>query len=135
MNIQIAADLGGEVAAIGPVPVYGARHDAWAYGASGLKALLGNVTNKAADLGYTGVDGIDIVPFKRTGGRELADWQGEFNGLLSKIRSAVEHAVAKVKSWRMLSEEGFRFRCPVEKYESMLAAVSGLFFFAKYSNG
>jgi len=32
---------------------------------------------------------------------------------LSKIRSAVEHAVAKVKCWRMLSEEGGRYRCPI----------------------
>ena len=65
MNIQIAADLGGEVAAIGPEPVHGARHDAHAYEASGLKSLLENVRNKAADLGYTGVDGIDVVPFRR----------------------------------------------------------------------
>ena len=112
-----------------------ARHDAHAYEASGLKALLEHVSNKAADLGYIGVEGIDIVPFKRASGRDLCEWQGEFNAQLSKIRSAVEHAVAKLKSWRMLSEEGGRFRCPIEKYESMLAAVIGLFFFAKYSNG
>ena len=40
MNLQIAATLGGRVAAIGPVPVHGARHDAHAFQASGLKALL-----------------------------------------------------------------------------------------------
>ena len=132
MNIQIAADLDGEVAAIGPVPVHGARHDAYAFDASGLKALLEHLVNKVADLGYTGVDGIEIVPFKRSGGKELGDSQSEFNALLSRIRSAVEHAVAKVKTWRMLSEEGGRYRCPLEKYENMLAAVTGLFFFAKY---
>jgi hypothetical protein len=134
MNIQIAARLDGEVAAIGPVPVHGARHDAHAYEASGLKLLLGRVGNKAADLGYIGVDGIDIVPFKRLDGRDLHDWQNEFNAHLSSIRSAVEHAVAKVKTWRMLSEEGGRYRCPLDKYENMLAAVTGLLFFAKYSN-
>lgn len=134
MNIQIAADLDGEVAAIGPVPVHGARHDAYAYHASGLKALLEHIRSKAADLGYIGTEGIDIVPFKRVSGRDLREWQGEFNAQLSKIRSAVEHAVAKVKCWRMLSEEGGRFRCPIDKYQSMLAAVTGLFFFAKYSN-
>lgn len=41
INIQIGANLDGEVAAIGPVPVHGARHDAYAYEASGLKLLLG----------------------------------------------------------------------------------------------
>jgi hypothetical protein len=114
--------------------VRGARHDAHAYAASGLKSLLEQATNKVADLGYTQVDGIDIVPFKRTGGWKLCDWQNEFNAYLSKIRAAAEHAVAKVKAWRMLSEEGGRHRCPLDKYENMLAAVIGLFFFAKHYN-
>ena len=118
MNVQIAAALNGDVAAIGPVPVHGARHDAYAFEASGMKALLENsrhTDDTAADLGYIGVDGIGIVPFKRVGGRNLEDWQREFNADLSKIRSAVEHAVAKVKCWRMLSEEGGRYRCPIGK--------------------
>jgi DDE superfamily endonuclease len=137
MNVQIAATLKGDVAAIGPAPVHGARHDAYAFEASGLKALLEksrDTDDTAADLGYTGVDGIGITPFKRASGRNLEDWQREFNADLSKIRSAVEHAVAKVKCWRMLSEEGGRYRCPIGKYESMLAAVTGLFFFAQYCN-
>ena len=137
MNVQIAANLKGGVAAIGPVPVHGARHDAYAYEASGLKDILdasGDPDNSGADLGYIGVDGIKIVPFRKPSGGELKEWQREFNGSYSKIRSAVEHAVAKVKTWRMLSEEGGRYRCPIDKYESMLAAVTGLFFFAEYNN-
>jgi hypothetical protein len=137
MNVQIAAALNGEVAAIGPVPVHGARHDACAFEASGLKTLLeksGETGDTAADPGYIGVSGIGTVPFKRVSGGDLKDWQREFNSDLSKIRSAVEHAVAKVKCWRMLSEEGGRYRCPIDKYESMLATVTGLFFFAQYSN-
>jgi hypothetical protein len=137
MNVQIAANLKGEVAAIGPVPVHGARHDAYAYEASGLKEILdatGDPDNSGADLGYVGVEGIKIVPFKKPSGGELKDWQREFNDAYSKIRSAVEHAVAKVKTWRMLSEEGGRYRCPIDKYPSMLAAVTGLYFFAEYGN-
>ena len=69
------------------------------------------------------------MPFKRLSGRRrLRDWQREFNTIISKIRAAVEHAVAKVKTWRMLSREGGRYRCPIDKFESMLAAVTGLFF-------
>jgi hypothetical protein len=30
----------------------------------------------------------------------------------------------------MLSEEGGRYRAPIEKYQSMLQAVIGLYFFA-----
>ena len=127
MNLQIAANLNGDVAAIGPVPVHGARHDSYAFEASGLKAALENSTEPdgtAADLGYIGVDGIAIAPFKRVGGTELHDWQRKFNASFSKIRSAVEHAVAKVKCWRMLSEEG-AVPMPIGKYESMLTAVMG----------
>jgi hypothetical protein len=40
--------------------------------------------------------------------------------------------VASVKTWRMLSEEGGRYRAPISKYAEMLAAVTGLFFFSKY---
>ena len=40
MNVQIACNLKGGVAAIGPVPVHGARHDAHAFEASGLKKIL-----------------------------------------------------------------------------------------------
>src|SRR6266853_731949 len=122
---------------IGPVLVHRARHDAYAFEASGLKEILEKsmtAGNTGADLGYIGVDGIGIVPFKRLSGAELLDWQREFNAIFSKIRAAVEHAVAKVKTWRMLSREGGRYRCPIDKFESMLAAVTGLLFFAEYSN-
>lgn len=137
MNVQIACNLQGHVAAIGPVPVHGARHDAYAFEASGLKEILQKSMgddNAGADLGYVGVEGIGIVPFKRLSGAELLDWQREFNATFSKIRAAVEHAVAKVKTWRILSKEGGRYRCPIDKFESMLKAVTGLFFFAEYGN-
>jgi hypothetical protein len=68
MNIQIAATVDGELAAVAAIPVHGARHDAHA--ASGLANSLNNL-HTLADLGYTGVDGIDIVPIKRLAGGEL----------------------------------------------------------------
>ena len=85
-----------------------------------------------ADLGYVGVEGIDTVPYKRFPGVDLSTGQVEFNTSLSKIRAAVEHAIAHLKTWRMLSEEGGRYRAPLEKYSSMIKAVIGLFFFAAY---
>jgi hypothetical protein len=51
MNIQIAATLGGRLAAVGPIPVHGARHDAHAFVASELKVLLMEIS-AVADLGY-----------------------------------------------------------------------------------
>ncbi len=61
MNVQVAANLGGQIAAIGPIAVHGARHDAHAFAASGLKQLLADIP-AIGDLGYVGVDGITIVP-------------------------------------------------------------------------
>jgi hypothetical protein len=129
MNIQIAATLSGRLAAVGAIPVHGARHDAHAFAASGLAVLLAE-TPTVADLGYVGVEGIDIVPVKRLPGDDLTTSQAEFNTALSKIRAAVEHAIAHLKTWRMLSEEGGRYRAPIEKYQSMRQAVTGLDYFA-----
>jgi hypothetical protein len=129
MNLQIAATVSGHLTAVGPIPVHGARHDAYAFKASGLTTMLTDLPT-LADLGYVGVEGIELVPFTRLLGADLTTSQAEFNTALSKIRAAVEHAIAHLKTWRMLSEEGGRYRAPIEKYPSMLKAVIGLFFFA-----
>lgn len=131
MNLQIGATLDGNLAAIGPDPVHGARHDAHAFGASGLAEILTDYST-AADLGYVGVDGIHFVPFKKRPGRDLHATELVFNADHSKMRAAVERAVAHLKTWRILSEEGGRYRAPIEKYPSLLKAVIGLFFFATY---
>jgi DDE superfamily endonuclease len=132
MNVQLAATVSGQVAAIGPVPVRGARHDAYAFATSGLRELIAGM-DAAADLGYTGVDGIAIVPFRTPPGGQLGESQAAFNTALSKIRAAVERAVAHLKTWRMLSEEGGRFRPPLPKFQETLTAITGLFFFSNYS--
>lgn len=134
MNLQVASTLTGQVAAIGPVPVHGARHDAYAFAASGLKDLLSG-HDTAADLGYLGVDGITIVPHRPPPGGHLHASQASFNKELSAIRAAAERAVASVKTWRILSEEGGRYRAPIGKYPEMLAAVTGLFFFQQLLRG
>jgi hypothetical protein len=131
MNIQVAATLDGRLAGVGPTPVHGARHDAHAFAASGLADALGGI-HTVADLGYVGVAGIDLAPIRKPRGGELHHTQAEFNTQLSKIRAAVEHTNAHLKTWRMLSEEGGRYRCPIDKYESMLKAVIGLSFFSAY---
>lgn len=131
MNLQVAATLDGDLVAVGEIPVHGARHDAHAYAASGLAKVLADFPS-VADLGYIGVDGIDTVPYKRLPGIDLDPSQIEFNTALSKMRAAVEHAIAHLKTWRMLSEEGGRYRAPISKYPSAVKAIVGLFFFAAY---
>jgi hypothetical protein len=60
--------------------------------------------------------------------------QTDFNKELSSIRAAAERAIASAKTWRILSEEGGRYRAPISKYGEMLAAVTRLFFFINYHN-
>ena len=131
MNVQIAANLDGRIAAIGPIPVHGARHDAYAYAASGLAELLTGL-HTMADLGYVGVDGVDLVPIRRLPGRDLHERQAVFNKDHSGIRAAVERAVAHFKCWRMFSEEGGRFRAPIEKFAETLTTTIGLLNFARF---
>jgi hypothetical protein len=128
MNVQIAASMDGRVAAVGPIAVHGARHDAYAFEASGLKQIITGFST-IGDLGYTGVDGITIAPVKRAAKCELRDCDKKFNIELSKIRALVEQAVATLKGWRMLSQEGGRYRAPIEKFEETLQTITGLLFF------
>lgn len=131
MNVQLAATLDGRVAAVGPIAVHGARHDAHAFAASGLKDLLADIP-AAADLGYVGVDGVQIVPYKRAADCDLRDCDTEFNTEFSSIRAPVEQAVATFKTWRMLSKEGGRYRAPIHKFEETLNAIIGLIALAAY---
>jgi len=94
MNLQISATLGGEIAAVGPVPVHGACRDAYAFAASGLAEVLTDFPT-VADLGYVGIEGIDTVPYKRFPGIDLNTGQVEFDTSPSKTRAAVEHAIGQ----------------------------------------
>jgi hypothetical protein len=131
MNIQVAATLDGKVAAVGLFAVHGARHDAYAFEASGLKAALKDI-HAAGDLGYVGVGGVDVIPFKRSAGCDLRDCEAEFNAAFSRIRAAIERAISHLKTWRMLSEEGGRFRAPIDKFEETLQTIVGLMFFKAF---
>jgi len=132
MNVQVAATLSGNIAAIGPFTVHGARHDAHAFEASGLKELLEDIP-AAGDLGYVGVDGVSIVPVKRAAGCDLRDCDAEFNTAFSRMRAAIERAIAHFKTWRMVSGEGGRYRAPINKFEDTLQAIIGLMFFRAFA--
>jgi len=82
LSKELAATLEGQLVAVGAIPVHGARHDVHAYAASGLREALGD-THTLADLGYVGVDGIDLTPIRKPAGAELHDTHAEFNTQLS----------------------------------------------------
>ena len=58
-----------------------------------------------------------------------------FNKALSALRAANERAVARLKTWRMLSEEGGRYRPPIAKFDETLTAITGLLNFARFADG
>ena len=66
------------------------------------------------------------MPCKRLPGRDLPENHKRENTLLSGVRAAVERTVARVKSWRILSEEGGRCRAPIENFPEVFAAITGL---------
>lgn len=80
-----------------------------------------------------GVEGIDIVPIKPAAGCELRACDEEFNTAFSRIRAAIERAVATLKTWRMLSQEGGRYRAPIEKFEETHQATTGLLFLRAFA--
>jgi DDE superfamily endonuclease len=129
-NVQIAADLDGRLAAVGMQMVRGARHDAHAYAASGLADLLADINTSPIPATSGSTESISC-PTKNPRGRELHQNQTAFNTALSGIRAAVERAVAHLKTWRMLSEEGGRYRAPIHKVPSALKTIVALHFFAE----
>jgi hypothetical protein len=113
----------------------GSRHD---YGLFKWRhpRLPGNV-RLGLDLGYDGVQndypGFNaLVPFKRRGpgrgkrgvkARELTCEEKEFNRRLSGERVVVEHAVSRLKKFRIMAHE---FRNRLKHYDVMTDIVCGL---------
>ena len=80
------------------------------------------------DLGYSGVEKdfpeqISILPYKRKKGKELTIPQKDWNKLQSKIRIKVEHAISKIKKFRISSDI---FRNRLCRYDTVSDIVCGI---------
>jgi transposase len=79
-----------------------------------------------ADSGYQGLQdehpAIDI-PYKKSKHHPLTKDERAYNHGLSRFRVRVEHAFAKLKSFRMLSE---RYRYPKVTYAAKFAIIAGI---------
>ena len=87
-----------------------------------------------ADRGYQGANDVlgslmMITPIKKKRGKngekskKLTPVQKEYNRILSKIRIYVEHAIRRVKRWRIM---GNTYRNPLKNYDSINNVVCGL---------
>ncbi len=79
------------------------------------------------DSGYQGInkefpDRDAVVPYKRARGTELSPEQKEFNKKHSKMRVYVEHAIRRVKRFRIMSDV---YRNRLKKYDTINDIVCG----------
>ena len=79
-----------------------------------------------ADSGYQGFQddhsGVEI-PYKKTKTKPLTKDERTYNHALSRFRVRVEHAIARLKSFRILSE---RYRYPKGRYGVKISTVAGI---------
>lgn len=79
-------------------------------------------TSFDGDLGYKGVEGID-VPHKKPRGGTLTDAQKEFNRAFSSRRVRVEHSIRRVKAFRIVRDE---YRLATGLFGMVSSATVGL---------
>ena len=80
------------------------------------------------DRGYSGAqkmyEEVEVLaPIRRKPGKKLSALEKEFSRLHSKIRYYVEHAIHRVKTWRIT---GGMYRNPLKKYDRINYVVCGL---------
>jgi transposase len=79
-----------------------------------------------ANSGYQGFQddhsGVEI-PYKKTKTRPLTKDERAYNHALARCRVRVEHRIARLKSFRILSE---RCRYPRGRYAAKISTVAGI---------
>ena len=99
-NHQVVIDADTRLVVAVGRPVPGNRSDCKAWELSGAKDAVGKTT-VITDGGYRGT-GL-VIPHRRERGQaELPAWKEEHNASHRKIRARVEHAFARMKSWKIL---------------------------------
>ena len=122
---QITINLNGEIIHKPPHSL-GRRND---YGIYKIKhPILAKDLMNFFDLGYMGVekdfpDQISILPYKKRKGKDLTDSQKDWNKAQARIRIKVEHAISKIKKFRINSDTIRNRLC---RYDLISAIVCGI---------
>jgi hypothetical protein len=106
------------VAAVSPTAP-GKVHDKKVYDRT--RVLVPPGVRATGDTGYQGA--ALRTPVKRRRGQELTRRQRRGNARISRRRIAVEHAIGKMKIWRIASE---RYRNPTRRHTLIIKNVAGL---------
>jgi hypothetical protein len=100
-NHQVVIDADTQcVIAVG-IPLPGNRNDCKAFGESGIEHAVRNAT-VIGDGGYIATSA--IIPHRRKPGQDLPTWKTEHNASHRKVRARVEHAFARMKTWKILRD-------------------------------
>ncbi|MFD9538281.1 transposase [Streptomyces sp. NPDC060010] len=101
-NHQVVIDADTRLVVAVGRPLPGNRYDCKAWELSGARAAVGRTT-VIADGGYRGT-GL-IIPHRREPGQsELEPWKEEHNASHRTVRARVEHAFARMKTWKILRD-------------------------------
>jgi hypothetical protein len=94
-------DKFGDVALGDPQP--GNRNDTIAYRSSGIDQKLAG-RPVIADGGYRGNPGV-VIPYRKPDdGSALPQWKEDLNQVHRTVRAQVEHALARMKTWKILRD-------------------------------
>lgn len=122
IKTQIVVDLKGKIMAVSKT-VKGSIHDKKLYDQT--KLITPEKVKRKADLGYQGT-GCE-TPIKKQRGKYLTIKEKEFNRKFSQNRIIVEHILANLKQFRILS---YRFRNKISKYNLIFKNIAGIRNFA-----
>jgi hypothetical protein len=98
---QVVIDADTRLVVVVGLPLPGNRNDCRAWAESGAKAAVGN-TMTIADGGYPGT-GL-LMPHRRRKGEDLPGWKQAHNKPHKQVRARVEHAFARMKTWKILRD-------------------------------
>lgn len=102
-NVQVAIDAETRLVIATGDPQPGNRNDCTVYRDSGIADTLAE-RPVMADGGYRG--NLDVImPYRKPGkGTELPAWKDELNATHRRVRARIEHALARMKCWRILRD-------------------------------
>ncbi|MEU3568600.1 transposase [Kitasatospora sp. NPDC036755] len=98
-NLQILIDAHTRIVLAVGRPVPGNRNGCQAFSESGIDIVCGDAI-VLADSAYRGT-GV-LIPHRRRPGQESLDWQQDDNRSHRRVRARVEHAISRMKNWKIL---------------------------------
>lgn len=107
LNVQVAStDRGDLITVFDPVP--GSRHDSKAINLCGWQNLLNSSgATRIADTAY--ITTTATTPIKKLPNQSRTNHNKDFNTAITRTRINIEHCIAQLKTWRILSH-GYRRR-------------------------